>query len=133
MKKIKILLANRPRIMDVDAWKVIDAEEDMEVVNEVLGLFKVLTAIRETKADAVILALKGSEEPGLCSHLLAEYPDLTILCLSSGDEAAFIEQLCPRRLDILEPSEANILNALRQAVRTPCTSYEAVKNQHSKP
>lgn len=106
---------------------MIERQEDMEVVGEVSDPLDLLMAVRETEADAVIVALMHSEGPGLCSHLLAEYPNLTILALVSTGEAAFVEQLCPRRREIVEPSELNVLSALRYAVRAPCSSDEEVK------
>ncbi len=130
MGKIRILLANRPRLIREVVREIIDDQPDMEVVREVLDPLDILLGVMETKADAVILALKGSEESGLCSHLLAEYPNLTILCLAFEGESAFIEQLCPRRREILDPSQAIILSALRQAI-WPCSSEEDVKNGQS--
>lgn len=121
MKTIKVLLANRPRMMREVVKEIIEQQSDMEVVGEVLDPLDILVAVRGTEADAVILGLRGSEEPGLCSHLIAEYPNLTILGLASEGKSAFVEQLCPRRQQIIDPSEANILSALRQAVKEPCS------------
>lgn len=123
MKKIRVLLANRPRMMREVVRETIEHQEDMEVVGEVLDPLGLLMAVRETGADAVILALKGPEEPGLCSHLLAEYPNLTIIGLAPDSKTAFIR---PRRQEIDDPSEAKILSALRQAIREPCSSEENV-------
>ena len=121
MKKIRILLANRPRMMREVLRELIRRQEDMEVVGEALDPLDILVAVRGTEADAVILGLRGCEEPALCSYLLAEFPHLTMLGLISERGTAFIEQLCPRRQEIVDPSEANILSALRQAIRTPCS------------
>lgn len=120
MKKIRILLANRPQMMRELVREMIKRQSDMEVVGEVLNPVDLLVAVRESEADAVILALKDSREVGLCSHLLTGYPNLTIVGLTSDGKNAFIEQLCPRRVEIVDPSEKSILNALRQAVRSPC-------------
>lgn len=120
--KIRVLLANRPRMLRELVRKIIEDEPDMEVVGEVLAPVDLLVAVRETKADAVILAMRGSEEPGLCSHLLAEYPDLTILGLACEGQKAFVKQLCPRREEIADPTGAKILGALRSAIRGPFPS-----------
>lgn len=119
MGRIRILLANRPRMMRELVRKMIQGQPDMEVVGEVLGPLDVLMAVRDREADAVILALEDYEEPGLCSHLLAEYPNLTILSVAPNGETAFIR---PRRREIIDPSEANILNTLRQVIHTPSNS-----------
>ncbi len=120
MKRIRILLANRPQMMRELVREMINRQDDMEVVGEVLNPVDLLVAVRETEADAVILAVKDSGEMGLCSHLLTEYPNLTIVELASDREKAFVGQLCPRRMEIVAPSESKILEALRKAVRDPC-------------
>ena len=119
VKKIRVLLANRPRMMREVVREIVESQQDMEVVGEVLNPVEVLVAVREAKPDAVILALKDSEEPGLCSHLVAEYPNLTILGLAPDGRTALIR---PRRQEIVHPSGANILSTLRHAVRAPCSS-----------
>lgn len=121
MKKIRILLANRPQMMRELVRDMINRQNDMEVVGEVFNPVDLLVAVRESEADTVILALRDSPEVGLCSHLLSEYPNLTIVGLTSHGKNAFIEQLCPRRMEIVDPSEKSILSVLRQAVRSPCS------------
>ncbi len=114
MKKIKILLANHPRMMREVVREMIEAQPDMEVVGEVVNPVDLLVAVKGTEADAVILDLEDSEEAGLTSHLLAEYPDLTILGLAANGKTAFIR---PRRREILDPTGAKILSTLREAIR----------------
>lgn len=121
MNTIKILLANRPRMLREVVRKMIEAQPDMEVVGEVLDPLDILVAVRDTQADAVILDLEDSEESELTSHLLVEYPNLTILGLAANGKTAFLR---PRRHEILEPTGAKIVNALRHAILTPCSSNE---------
>jgi DNA-binding NarL/FixJ family response regulator len=122
MQKIRIILANYPRIMRELVREIIQRQPDMEIVGEIVDPLHVLLAARETRAEAVIVALKNSEDPGLISHLLAECPSLTILGLASQGDDAFIVQMCPQRTEIIDSSVANILSALRQAIRSPCSS-----------
>lgn len=65
MKKIRFLLANRPRMMREMVREIIEGQQDMEVVGEVLAPVDLLVAVRETQAAAVILGVRDSEEPGL--------------------------------------------------------------------
>jgi len=108
-----------------------ERQEDMEVVGEVLAPVELLVAVREMEADTVVLALRDFEKLGVPSNLLAEFPNVTILALASKGEAAFIEQLCHRRLEIANPSKDTILNAIRQANRAPCREEEERKKGHS--
>lgn len=114
MKKIRILLANRPPVILEVMRGMVQRQEDMEVVGVIQDPIGLLVAVREMEADAVILMLEDNEEPGLCSHLLAEYPNLTILGLAADGKTAFLR--LPRR-KINLPSEASIVDALRDAIR----------------
>jgi DNA-binding NarL/FixJ family response regulator len=128
VSKITILLANLPQMMREVLRSIIAHQADMEIIGEFPDPVELLLAAKETRADAVIVEMRGAEEPGLCSHLLAECPNVTILVLESEGNTAFIEQLCPWRREIVDPSEANIVHALRQAVRAPCSSEEGEIN-----
>lgn len=122
MKNIRVLLANCPPVIgEFEVRELIDAQEDMEVVGEVMGQVNVLVAMRKITADAVILGMTDSKVPGLSSHLLAEHPNLTILCLTSKGEFACIV------IDSSQPT--NILSTLRQAVWDRCMSHEEEKDQ----
>ncbi len=114
MKKIRILLANRPPMVLEIMREMVQRQEDMEVVGEILDPIGLLVAVREREADAVILTLKDYEEPGLCSHLVAEYPNLTILSLAADGKTAFLR---PPRREIMAPSMDSIVDALRDAIR----------------
>ena len=114
LKKIRILLANRPPMLLEIMRVLVQRQEDMEVVGEVLDPIGLLVAVREWEANAVILTLEGYEEPGLCSHLVTEYPNLTILALAADGKTAFLR---PPRREIKVPSEQSIVDALRDAVR----------------
>ncbi len=114
MKKIRILLANRPPMLLEVMREMVQRQEDMEVVGEILDPIGLLVAVREREADAVILTLKDYEEPGLCSHLVAEYPNLTILSLAADGKTAFLR---PPRREIMAPSMDSIVDALRDAIR----------------
>jgi DNA-binding NarL/FixJ family response regulator len=120
MEKIKILLAiPSQRIQGL--VEAIRAQPDMEIVGEHLESLALLLTAKETQANAVIVALRNSQEPGLVSHLLAEYPNMTVLGLGSQGNIACIVQMCPSRKEIIDPSEANMLSALRDAIREPCS------------
>ncbi|MFQ5847554.1 MAG: hypothetical protein ACE5IQ_07780 [Candidatus Methylomirabilales bacterium] len=103
--------------------KIIEHQEDMEVVCEVLEPLELLVAVSEREADAVILDLEDYEEPPLFTHLLAEYPNLTILGLAPDGKTALLR---PRRQEIADPSETKILDALRHAIQSPCNSAEVI-------
>jgi DNA-binding NarL/FixJ family response regulator len=106
--------------------EIIKRQSDMEIVGEVLDLSALVRTAKATATDVIIVAVEDSEALGLSSQLLAERPEVIILALASQGDVAFIEQVCLGRRDIAEPSEANILNAVRQAIQDPiaCTTRE---------
>lgn len=120
MNKIRVLLANHPMMVPADIRHLVMAQEDMEVVGDCRGPMKILQEVGRARADAVILAQEGFDEPGLCSQLLAVYPDLTIVSVTSDLRTLFTEQLCSNR-QYQEAAECEeVVKALRRAVRVPC-------------
>ncbi len=120
MNKIRVLLANHPLMIPDGIRELVAREEDMEIVGDLCGPMKILQETGSTNADAVILAQEGMDEPGLCSQLLAVYPDLTILSVTPDLTSAFTQQLCSRRLEIANVQRQDIVQSLRAAVRDPC-------------
>lgn len=101
--------------------QMITDQDDMELVGDVRGPMKILQEIGRTKADAVVLLQEGNEEPALCSQLLAVYPDLTILGVSSDMTGVFIQQLCSHRKKVTTREHLDILQTMRMAVKQPCS------------
>jgi AmiR/NasT family two-component response regulator len=99
--------------------QIIKDQAFMEIVGEVVDPFELPRIARDTMADMVIVALEDIGPLGVSSFLFAECPNVTILALASKSNAACIEQLRLGRREIPDPSEANILIALRQALQTP--------------
>jgi DNA-binding NarL/FixJ family response regulator len=108
-----------------DIRNLVEEQEDMEIVGDCRGPMKILQEAGRTKADAVILTQEGTQEPGLCSQLLAVYPDLTILGLTPDMTAGFLRQLCSRRHALAEIKKQDVIHRLRMAVREPCSERES--------
>jgi DNA-binding NarL/FixJ family response regulator len=116
---IRLLLRSRPDAPAGALETILRSQPDVEVVGEPTDPLGVLVAVRETNADALVLELEQREEAGVLSHLLAEFPDLTVLTLLPSGEA-FIEQRCAHRWSVDDLSPGGLLEALRRAVRAPC-------------
>jgi DNA-binding NarL/FixJ family response regulator len=120
MNKIRVLLANHPMMVPDVIRHSVMGQEDMEVVGDCRGAMKILQETGRAKADAVILAQEGINEPGLCSQLLAVYPDLTILSVTTDLASAFTQQLCSHRRDFTAVQLQDIVQSIRAAVRGFC-------------
>jgi DNA-binding NarL/FixJ family response regulator len=116
VNKIRVLLANHPMMIPDAIRQLVEKQEDMEVVGDCRGPMKILQETGRVNADAVILAQEGLEEAGLCSQLLAVYPDLTIVGLIEETRSAFALRLCSRRRDLENGAGETIVDAIRSSV-----------------
>ena len=121
MERIRVLLGNHPMMVPDALRQMIMNQDDMEVVGDVRGPMKILQEIGRTKADAIVLVQEANEEPGLCSQLLAVYPDLTVIGVSSDMTRVFTQQLCSHRKMMTIGEELDIVQTMRIAVRQPCS------------
>jgi len=117
MHKIRVMLASRPKMISDVIRNIIERQPDMKMVGEVIDPIKLLFATRETSVDVVIVTpLEVNGEPKICSHLLAEHPQLKVVTLSSKGEAAYLYQSGVPRLRINEPCGETILGAIRKVL-----------------
>jgi DNA-binding NarL/FixJ family response regulator len=116
--KIRVLLANHPVMIPDDVRTLVERQLDMEIVGDCRGPMNILREVGRTKADAVIFMQAGSAEPGLCSQLIAVYPDLTIMGIAPDMKAAVVQQLRVQRRQLMLPQNENLIAALCTAVRT---------------
>jgi DNA-binding NarL/FixJ family response regulator len=121
VNKIRVLLANHPMMVPDAIRQLVAEQEDMELVGDCRGTMKILQETGRTKADAVILAQEGRDEPGICSQLLAVYPDLTILSVTTDLGSVFTQQLCLHRREFARLERQDILQRIRALVRDPCS------------
>ena len=127
MIKIRVLLANHPMMVPDAIRQLVTEEEDMELVGDCRGPMHILQETGRTKADAVILVQEAAIEPGLCSQLLAVYPDLTILIVTPDLASAFTQQLCSHRRDFAIGQRQDIVRSLRAAVKEPCNDHKTTE------
>lgn len=90
----------------------------IECVGEVKDALDVLMALKHGQAD-VIVASTSDEDRGLTSHVLAQFPDTTLLILGPEGDAR-IEQRCRCRRIFEGRSGEEIADALRFAIDNPC-------------
>ena len=122
MKRIFVLLGNYPMMVPDIIRQVVAEQEDMELVGDCRGPMKILQETGRTKADVVILSQEGSDEIGLCSQLLAVYPDLIILSVTPEMDAAFTQKICSQRKALVPTEIENLAQTLRQTAK--CASEE---------
>jgi len=117
MRKIKVLLASRPKMLSEVIRHMVERQPDMEVMGEVLDPIELLLAVKATSAEVIIVTpLEANGEPHICIQLLAKYPWLKIVTQSARGEAVFLHQSGSPKKRIDEPSEQLLLGAIRDLV-----------------
>lgn len=115
MEKIRVLIADRPRLMRDLVLATISDQPDMEVAGEVTADTDIVWAADEYKPDfIVIFAEKLDQRPAICNHLLAHNPKLKILALApERNLGALLWAAVAIKSMRVESSEQGILDVLR--------------------
>ena len=115
MPKIRVLVANRPRLMKELVLATIGEQPDIEIVGEAEGDAEITEVVERTRPDYLIVALEDPEpRPGLNGFLLGRYPQMRILALAAErNRGIFYWAFIDIRSIHVESSEQAILNVLR--------------------
>ena len=116
MRRVRVLVANRPRLMRELVLATIADQPDIDVVGEVIEESKLTEIVEEVRPDALILTLDNLDQhSALCGFLLGRFPQMRILALApERNQGIHYWAVVDIRTKILESSEATLLNALRE-------------------
>jgi DNA-binding NarL/FixJ family response regulator len=113
MRKIRVLVANRPRLMRDAVLAAISEQPDIEVLGELEDESEIAQAVADSQPDFVIIALdKLGERPPVCDYLLLHYPLVKVLAVApkENNTVFFWSEL---RSKAIESSEEGILSVIR--------------------
>ncbi len=83
MQKIRVLVANRPRLMRELVVATISDQPDIEIVGVLEDEASILGTIEESHPDVLIITLGRSEDrPHICDVLMDRNPRLPIMALA---------------------------------------------------
>jgi len=114
-KPIRILVANRPRLMRELILEVLAAQPDFEIVGEVAEESKILESVKRTLPNFVVIALDlPDRRPAICDNLLREHPELRVIAVAPDKNFVvyYWASLEIHSSDV-EVCEEGFLNALR--------------------
>lgn len=116
MKRIRVLVANRPRLMRELIMTTIADQPDIELIGDVGKQEDLVDAVALSRPDVLIIAMDEREKYRTqCGFLLGRYPEMRILALAPDqNRAQFYWAVVDVRSKSLESSEAGILEAVRQ-------------------
>lgn len=115
MRKLRVLVANRPHLMREAVLETLSNQPDLEVVGETGIESEVAELVDKTRPDCVIVALDANvTRLGLCGFLLGRYPEMKVLAVASERGSSVVYWAV---IDIhsrqVETSEDGLLGALR--------------------
>jgi chemotaxis response regulator CheB len=114
-KAIRVLVANRPRLMRELILETFADQPDIEIVGEVSEESEILESVKRTLPNFVVIALDHpGKRPAICDELLREYPEARVIAVAP--EKNFVvyywASLNIHSNDI-EASEEGILSVMR--------------------
>jgi AmiR/NasT family two-component response regulator len=119
VKRVRVLVANRPRLMREMVLATIADQPDIEIVGDVELAPNLTELVEQVQPDVLIVALGDDDQekrPGECGFLLGRYPRMRILALApEQNRGLYYWAIIDIRTKPVESSEAGILSALRDA------------------
>jgi chemotaxis response regulator CheB len=123
-KAIRVLVANRPRLMRETILTTFADQPDIEIVGEVADDSEIMESVKRTLPNFVVIALdQPGRRPPVCDDLLREHPDVRVIAVAPANNYIVYYWAS---LDIhssnIEASEEGMLNALRSSMVTNRTN-----------
>jgi len=119
-KAIRVLVANRPRLMRETILSTFADQPDIEIVGEVADDSEIIECVKRTLPNFVVIALdQPGRRPSVCDDLLREHPEVRIIAVAPAKNyiVYYWASLDIHSSDI-EASEEGMLNVLRSAMVT---------------
>ncbi len=131
MDNVRVLLANSPRMLRESLRGMLDREIDIDVTTAPPDPIELLAAVDHTEADVVFVTLPESgADPGICSHLLAQYPELLVIALSPVDGRAVVFKQVITREELTPVAEDSLLQAIRRRRQQPFSPVGTPDDRH---
>ncbi len=114
-KAIRVLVANRPRLMRELILTTFADQPDIEIVGEVGEESDISESVKRTLPNFVVIALdEPGRRPAICDELLREHPEVRVIAVAPEKNyiVYYWASLNIHSNDI-EASEEGILTAMR--------------------
>ena len=125
MRRARVLLAC-PQMEKSNIWKaILSHDPEIESIREAENGIDTLLEAGTTEADVVIIDLPPSgQDPGLYSHLLAEYPRVKVIAVSQDGNRAIKYERGIVRSQVQDTSPIG----LKKLFRSMLTEEDPVRN-----
>lgn len=116
-KVIRVLVANRPRVMRELLLATLADRADIEIVGEVSNEAEIPASVKRTAPDLLVISLDElGQRPRICDTVLRAHPDVRIIAVASEHNRS-VCYWASLQLDIhcsdIEPSQEGILSVMR--------------------
>lgn len=117
MKKIRVLVANRPRLMRELVLATISDQPDIDIVGQIEDDSQLFSAVEDAHPDFLIIALdEPGERPPICDVILERHPHVKILAIApERNLSVFFWASLDIHSNPVEASEEGVLGALRSS------------------
>ncbi len=118
---VRVVVANRPRLLRDLVLATIADQAGIEVVGEAQNDADIARVVEEKHPDFLIVALEHPDQrPPLCDLLLKQFPGMKILALApESNSSIFYWASLDIHANHVETSEEGILSALRGKTQLP--------------
>lgn len=119
MSAVRVLVANKPRLMQELVLATISDQPDIEIVGQVQSDAEVEKTVEQTKPDFLIVALEKSDRlPAFCRTVLEKNPQMKIIAIAPNrNSTIFYWASLNIKSNRIESSEESVLRALRGKVQ----------------
>jgi DNA-binding NarL/FixJ family response regulator len=112
--KLRVLVANQPRLMRELVLATLEDQPDFEIVGATDNESEITEMVERIRPDYLIVGREESDiRPGLCGFLLGRYPQMKILAVGAENGSVFYWAFVDIRSRAVETSEEGMLSALR--------------------
>jgi AmiR/NasT family two-component response regulator len=112
---VRVLVANRPRLLRELVLSTLSGQEGINVVGEAENEQDVPSMVAETKPDFLLIALdEARRRPALCDLLLRDFPGLRIIAVApNANFGVFYWASFEIHSSTMETSEEALLQIMR--------------------
>lgn len=120
MSAVRVLVANKPRLMQELVLATISDQPDIEIVGQVQNDEEIENAVAQTRPDFLIVALEKSDRlPRTCRAVLEQHPHMKIIAIAPNrNSTMFYWTSLNIRSNRIESSEESVLSVLRGKAQT---------------
>jgi chemotaxis response regulator CheB len=114
-KPIRVLVANRPRLMRETILTTFADQPDIEIVGEVEDESEIFESVKKTLPDFVLISLdRPGERPPICDALLYEYPEVRVIAVAPAKNyVVYYWASLDIHASSIEASEEGVLGVMR--------------------